>query len=205
LTGLIYKSTSAYELSMKLLYGRFYQERYRVIASLIPDGSSVVDLCCGPATLFTRNLAHRQVQYTGLDINPGFIRRLCRSGGNGLVWDLRDDKPLPAGEYVIMHASLYHFLPDAGAVVDRMLAASTERVIIAEPVRNMASSRNRVVALAARILTDPGQGAQGHRFDAQTLDRFFEGYRDRINTCFLMPGGREKAYVLDPALKPEVV
>ena len=33
---------------MLALYGRHYGARYRAVADLIPDGSSVLDLCCGP-------------------------------------------------------------------------------------------------------------------------------------------------------------
>ncbi len=41
-----------------------------------------------------------------------------------------------------MQASLYHFLPDAHEIVERMLAAAGRRVIVSEPVRNLASSQN---------------------------------------------------------------
>ena len=124
----IYKSSSVYELAMLLLYGRHYASRYRAIAELIPAGSNVVDLCCGPALLYHRYLRAKSVQYTGLDINRAFIDRLTERGGSGQVWDLRSEEPLPPADYVIMQASLYHFLPDASPVVDRMLEAARKRV-----------------------------------------------------------------------------
>src|SRR6185369_13287964 len=125
---------------MLLLYGRHYPARYRVICDLIPSGSSVLDLCCGPAILYHRYLRAKSVRYTGLDINQKFIDRLIRSGGLGKLWDLRGDEPLPAADYVIMQASLYHFLPDPSTIVNRMLQAAHKRVIIAEPIRNLATS-----------------------------------------------------------------
>src|SRR5258705_7630934 len=112
-TSLIYRNASVYELAMLLLYGRHYPSRYRAIADLIPAGSSVLDLCCGPALLHRRYLKHKSVQYTGLDINKVFIDRLNRQGGCGRICDLRSEEPLPSADYVIMQASLYHFLPGA--------------------------------------------------------------------------------------------
>ncbi|MGO9007199.1 MAG: class I SAM-dependent methyltransferase [Beijerinckiaceae bacterium] len=181
---------------MRLLYGRHYGARCRVIADLIPNGSNVLDVCCGPATLFSRHLVHKSVRYSGLDLNPVFVRRVCAAGGNGIMRDMRRNEPLPHADYVIMQASLYHFLPDARSIVERMLEAANIQVIIAEPIRNLASSDNRLVALAAKYLTNPGSGAQPSRFTEASLDRLFEFYRERIERTFLIPGGREKVFVL---------
>ncbi|HEY9231261.1 MAG TPA: class I SAM-dependent methyltransferase [Blastocatellia bacterium] len=196
-TSLIYKSTPVYQLVMRALYGRHLGSRYRVIADLIAEGASVLDLCCGPPILFRRYLRQRSVRYTGLDINAGFIEQLVSSGGTGQVWDLRKDDALPPADYVIMQGALYDFLPDALPVVERMFAAAYRQVIIAEPVRNLASSRWPWLRWVARHLTDPGSGAQPHRFTEQTLDEFFAVYAKRLDRSFLIPGGREKVYVFN--------
>ena len=196
-TSLIYRSASMYELAMLLLYGRHYASRYRAISELIPAGSSVLDLCCGPALLYHRYLRAKSVQYTGLDINTKFIEQLIRRGVSGLVWDLRSDEPLPPADYVIMQASLYHFLPDASHVVNRMLQAARERVIIAEPVRNLATSDSRLLSLLGRVFTNAGSGEQRLRFTEATLADFFSAYASRVVESFPIAGGREKVYVLD--------
>lgn len=196
--SLVYRNALVYELIMAALYGRHYEARYRAVAGLIPAGTSVVDLCCGPGILFNRHLAARGVDYTGLDINPRFVSRVNRRGGRGLVWDLRDDRPLPVADSVVMHASLYQFLPDASPVVGRMLRAARERVIIAEPVRNLATGRVPILSALARRQTDPGLGARPRRFSERTLDDFMETLAARSVRSFLIPGGREKVYVLDP-------
>src|SRR5262249_31670204 len=201
--SLIYQSSLLYELVMAVLYGRHYFARYRSLDGLIPAGARVLDLCCGPATLYFRYLRHRGVQYTGLDINEKFIRNLVRKGGQGQVWDLRQDGPLPQADYVIMQASLYHFLPDAGRIVDRMLEAARQQVIIAEPVRNLANARIPLLAFLARRQTDPGSGKQVCRFTEETLDAFFAPYTPHLNRSFLIPGGREKVFVLNKCPKPE--
>jgi hypothetical protein len=48
----------------------------------------------------------------------------------------------------------------------------------------------------ARRQTDPGTGAQARRFNEATLDAFFARYAPRVERSFLIPGGREKVYVL---------
>ena len=182
---------------MLVLYGRHYFTRYRVIADMIPDQASVLDVCCGPAVLYRRYLAGKHVDYTGLDINEGFIRKLQSTGANGKVWDLLIDTPLPTADYVIMQASLYHFLPDAAPVVDRMLEAARKQVIIAEPITNLATSRVKWLSRMGRRLTDSGHGEEALRFTEDSLDEFFKRYRPLIRTSFLIPGGREKVYVLE--------
>ena len=196
-TSLIYKSASIYELVMVLLYGRHYASRYLAIAELIPSGSSVLDLCCGPAFLYHRYLREKSVHYTGLDLNAKFIDQLIRWGGCGKVWDLRSEEPLPSADYVIMQASLYHFLPDASSVVNRMLQAAQKRVIIAEPVRNLATSNSRLLSLLGRLSTNPGSGRQHLRFNEASLADFFAAYSSNVVQCFPIAGGREQVYVLD--------
>lgn len=193
----IYRSASVYELAMLLLYGRHYASRYRAIAELIPAGSSVLDLCCGPALLYHRYLKSKGVRYAGLDLNANFIARLNRRGGRGQVWDLRSDEALPSADYVIMQASLYHFLPDAAPVVNRMLQAAQERVIIAEPIRNLATSDSRLLSLLSRLFTNPGVGEHNLRFTEASLADFFSAYASRVVRSFPIAGGREKVYVLD--------
>jgi SAM-dependent methyltransferase len=195
-TSFIYRSSSLYELAMLALYGRHYGSRYRAIAELVPNGSSVLDLCCGPALLYHRYLRQKLVRYTGLDVNTDFIDRLTRRGASGQVWDLRSDKALPEADYVIMQASLYHFLPDPSPIMDRMLRAARRQVIVSEPVRNLSSSNSRWLALVGKLLTDPGVGNHSQRFNEASFDQFFSRYRSLVQQSFLVAGGREKLYIL---------
>ncbi len=194
--SLVYRSAFLYESVMLGLYGRHYTSRYRAIAELIPTGSSVVDLCCGPGTLYDRYLRHKSVDYTGLDLNRRFVDRVVRRGGRGQVRDLHADDPLPTADYLVMHASLYHFLPDPSPVVERMCRAARNEVIIGEPIRNLSSSGLPLLSSVARHGTDPGQGTHHLRFDEPALDAFFARYAARMSRSFLIPGDREKVYVL---------
>jgi SAM-dependent methyltransferase len=199
--SLIYKNSFLYEIAMLALYGRHYSVRYRLVAGLIPPRSSVLDLCCGPGILYDRYLRRKAVQYTGLDLSEHFINRLNDRGAQGHVWDVRASDALPSADYVVMQASLHQFLPEPRPIVERMLQAARKQVIIAEPVRNLASSNIPLAATIARYLTNPGSGPSAARFTQQTLDLFFKPYLARVSSMFLIPGGREKVYVLDSTPK----
>lgn len=196
-TSLIYRSAAGYELLMRALYHRNYAARMDAVAARVPQGASVLELCCGPGTLYRRFLRRRAGTYIGLDVNEGFVAGLRRRGVDARILDLANaSEPLPPADVVIIQASLYHFLPNADGIIDRMLAAARELVIVSEPVRNLASSGVPGVALLGRRAADPGVGGHAHRFTEATLDQLMRHYQTRIRDRFLIPGGRELVYVL---------
>lgn len=176
-------------------YGRHYGERYQAITDLIPAGASVLDVCCGPGILYQRYLRSKTVSYTGLDINEKFVRDVISYGAQGWVQNLCSDDPLPDADYVVMQASLYHFLPNAGPIVTRMVAAARTAVIIAEPIRNLSNSRVRLLSWLARNITNPGSGAPPQRFTEATLAELFSQLDLVESKTFLIGGGRERVYV----------
>ena len=110
------------------------------------------------------------------------MERLRRLGARRCELDLADRRPpLPEADVVIMQASLYHFLPGADAIVERMLAAARERVIIAEPIRNLSTSRLPLVARLGRRGRPTRGAGDGHaqRFDEPALDRLMAPLRAR--------------------------
>ena len=181
---------------MRLLYGAKLAQRNRVLAELIPDGASVVDLCCGPPMLFEDHLKAKGVSYLGIDINPVFVSAVERSGAQARLMDLRHSPSLPKADFVIMQGSLYHFLPEASALLDRMLAAARLRVVVSEPVRNLSQSSIPGLAKLAAIATDAGDGPQYGRFDEESLDALFRPYAERLVSVFPVAGGRERIVVL---------
>jgi SAM-dependent methyltransferase len=170
------------------------------MADRIPSGATVTDLCCGPGTLYHRYLKPKGIHYTGLDINPKFAADLSASGAIGLQWDMAEDRPFPAADYVMMQASLYHFLPNPAPIVNRMRAAARDTVLIAEPIRNMADSTNPLFAWMGKKFTNPGTGEQAHRFNERLLDQFFLPYIEQgaVRVALSIAGGREKLYILSP-------
>lgn len=214
-TSLIYRTGGGYELLMRALYWPHYRDRLRAVADQVPPGASVLELCCGPGTLYRRHLrartrdagaadpARAQSPYIGIDINPGFVAALRRDGIEARQVDLiRYGEPLPCADVALIQASLYHFLPRPAELIDRMLEAARDRVIVSEPVRNLACSASPVVRRLARRGADPGVGGHAHRFTEAGLDELMEQYRDRRLKAFKIPGGREKVYVLDARPRP---
>ena len=185
---------------MRVLYGRYYAARDAAVAAHVPDGASVLDLCCGPARLYERELRGRVGSYVALDASERFVARLRRRGVDARRADVATAE-LPLADVVVMQASLYHFLPSAETIVRRMRAAARGSVIIAEPVRNLASSRLDLVArLGAGAAATTG-GAQPQRFDGESLAALLRGPQFAGAVVFHapIPGGREHLYVLSGA------
>ena len=181
---------------MRALYGRHYAARDAAVARHVRDGASVLELCCGPARLYAHELRGRVGAYVGLDSNARFVARLRRRGVDARVADVARE-PLPPADVVLMQASLYHFLPDAAPVVEKMTRAARERVVISEPVRNLAQSGVPIISRLAARGAATGAGAQAQRFDAASLRALME--RFDVRHVEPIPGGREHVYVLAPA------
>jgi SAM-dependent methyltransferase len=184
---------------MRVLYGRYYAARDAAVAAHVPDGASVLELCCGPARLYERELRGRIGSYVALDASERFVARLRRRGVDARRADIATAE-LPVADVVVMQASLYHFLPAAEAIVRRMRAAARASVIVAEPVRNLASSRLAIVARLGAGAAATADGAQSRRFDAESLRVLMRGgFGDAIAFQGPIPGGREHLYVLTGA------
>jgi SAM-dependent methyltransferase len=197
MTSIAYRNQLLYELLMSLLYRQHYASRYRAIAQLIPEGASVLDVCCGPAVLYTRYLKNKRVNYTGLDINHGFVAAGRAKGIAMIRGDVAAVSELPIAEFVVMQASLYHFLPDeASSVIGKMLKAANQKVIIAEPVRNLSSSHLSWLARLAQQQSDAGDGPSIGRFNAVSLAAAMTPFASRVERSFPIAGGREIVCVI---------
>jgi hypothetical protein len=193
--SLVYRSAWGYGLAMRVLYGRYYAARDAAVAAHIPDGASVLELCCGPARLYLRELRGRIGPYVALDASARFVDRLRRRGVDARRADVATAE-LPPADVVVMQASLYQFLPHADAIVRRMRAAAGMSVVVSEPVRNLASSRFGVVARLGAGGAATAAGAQAQRFDASSLHALMASFGDAVLFCGPVPGGREHVYVL---------
>jgi glycosyltransferase involved in cell wall biosynthesis len=163
----IYWTPTGYDLAMRALYGAGHDAIYADVARRIPDGSSVVDVCCGTARLFRDHLRARGCAYLGLDFNGHFVLRARRAGVPTRFFNVLAD-PIPEADYVVMLSSLYHFRERAPEVLDRMRAAAREAVIISEPIRNL-SAHPSLIGRVAGFLSNPGVGEYRDRFDLAEL------------------------------------
>jgi SAM-dependent methyltransferase len=180
---------------MRALYRGAYEDTYRRVAAKIPDGASVVDLCCGTGGLYRHALAGRVRSYLGLDFNGHFVMGARKRGVPARFFNILSDE-IPQADYVVMCSSFYHVRSQADLVLARMRAAAKVAVIISEPVSNLSHSLRGAAGKLAAALTNPGVGEYGERFDRESFEAFaransaseFEcGARDR-NALAVFPG-----------------
>jgi hypothetical protein len=201
MSSLVYAHPGIYQLLMRLIYGSGFAARYQALSDLVPDGADVFEACAGDAYLYEHHLKPRGVRYRAGEFNDGFVSHAQARGIAMMHFDLRQDE-VPQADIVLLHASLYQFMPDHEAVVSRLLAAARQTLIISEPVRNLSSSPNPLIRWIATRSADPGSGHKAQRFDEASLDAFFnEHFADRILHHGLIPGGREKIYCLRGAAR----
>jgi hypothetical protein len=188
----IYKNPYLYQLFMRLLYGRFFEVRFSCISDQIPNGVSVVDVCAGNVYLYSKYLKMKAVQYLSLDNSPEFINWANKYNVNAQIFDLRND-PLPRGDFVVMMASLYQFLPEARVIIKKLIESACDKVIISEPVSNLSSSQIGFIARLAHLLSIPYNVSpyySGVRFTQTSLVELFNSFTE-YERSFSIPGGRE--------------
>ena len=64
-------------------------------------------------------------------------------------------------------------------MIDRALESATEKLIISEPVVNLSSSSNRLVAALARRLTNMGGSVSTKRFNRGEVEDIFQRFKAR--------------------------
>ena len=185
----VYWHPAIYNLLMRFLYGKNFEARYRAIAELIPDNANVTEVCAGDGYLFRKYLKKKNIKYIGLDINSSFVKYGQQNNIPIMKHDLFTDE-IPSSDYVIIHGSLCQFIPNHEVIVKKLLAASKNVLLIAEPVRNLSSSSNPLVAFIAKYSANPGDNHAVHRFNKDTLIDFFQHFRE-FKEVKEMDGGRE--------------
>lgn len=177
-----------YELTVRLMYGANFHRRYLLVAQLTA-GLPVLDVCCGDGYL-ANYLKHSA--YQGVEFYSRFVRHCQQKGLAVQRLDIRRDT-LPVSPCVVMMASLYQFLPDYEPVLEKLIQASSQRLIIAEPVHNLAHAANPLLAWLARHLADPSGGTARSRFNEASLRDMFTRYGFQR----VFENGREWVGVLD--------
>jgi len=194
--SIFYRSALLYDLLMVLLYRRAFTRRLAAVAALVPEGSRVLEVCCGPARLYDHLRTH-VASYTGLDASPELVAAARRRGAPAEVGDLLVTTwPADTFDVVVIQASLYQFHPRCAEVIDALLRTTKSLVIVCEPIVNLASAKNPLIAALARRLTHAGAHEGEFRFDATSLAALMQRYAPRLVTKGVIPGGREAYYVL---------
>ncbi len=205
LTSPLYWSPWAYRLVMRALYGRAYHERYRVVADLVPNGSHVVDLCCGCGYLYTEFLARRGIAYTGVDLLPAMTRLLRRRPVRLVYGGVLDLDALPTGDVCVMLGSLYHFHPREADVLRRMVV-SAPRALLLESVQNLRQSASATVSFLSGMATYISGTRSSYRLNSARLDAVLAQAGVRVHGDRRVLGGRyrlvEFGRPLDASARP---
>jgi trans-aconitate methyltransferase len=170
----IYKSVWLYQSTMKLLYGAEYSRKYQVVVDEIEPGSRVVDLCCGDCHI-APSLLDRNCTYLGLDASPWFVRAAQKRGLDVRLWNGKTE-PIPAGDVVCLQSCLYQFIPEDLAFVRRMLASARRKIIITEPIQNVATGGSPWKRKLAEWLTRANGETFRERHSVESLRSMFQSF-----------------------------
>jgi SAM-dependent methyltransferase len=192
--SLYYRNYFIYKTISEILYKGRQKDKYMAAAEVVEEGATALDVCCGDAALI-EYLKNKHVDYSGMDINRMFVETAKSRGVNAMRADADKVAALPEADYVIMLSSLYQFIPRHEEILDKLTASARKKVVVSEPIKNVASSKNRAAAWLAERLSDPGTGIKPHRFDQQAL---LDAIRNRaVVKSEVICGGREFFFVID--------
>ncbi len=170
------------------MYGSDFDRRYEVVAREAGN-LSVVDVCCGDCHL-ARYVGREK--YKGIDVNHRFLRFAQKRGHDVASVNVLEDD-WPSAECVVIMASLYQFIPQHEIIIEKALRSATQRVIISEPIRNLADSKNPVIAWLARHSAHPGAQPAPYRFNRDTVTELFQ----KFDATQIIDNGRELVGVFD--------
>ncbi len=174
--SLIYQNILFYRFVMRTLYGQYFEERYAKTAALIENKASVLDVCCGDAYIYFQYLGKKNVDYTGLDTCPPFIKKLKKDGLRVELCDILTTDLTSDYDIVLLMGSLYQFIPQHHLLIEKLFRLAKKRLIVVEAVKNIAGSSNRLIAKLAGIAVNPGTGSKTERFDVDRLRDVFRSY-----------------------------
>lgn len=166
-----YWSSACYEVFLKYIWRQtknIQEQQGQAVVKWIPKGAQVVEVAAGTGRFYRHALAGHVGNYLAIDINPPFVNYLKKQGIDATVADIRTDA-VPPADVVIIISAFYHFKEMAPAILDKLLAAARDRLIILEPVvRQMIlpNWRHRLRAALVNI----GEGPIYHRYQKEELE-----------------------------------
>ena len=171
---IVYGHPLTYRLIEKLIYGKSYRPHYEALACEI-GASDLLELCCGDCQILDFYRGHR---YQGVDINPAFVEHARRRGLEVTLSDV-STYAIPKTGCILIHNSLYQFYPRHEELIARALESATEKLIISEPVMNLSSSPNPLIAALAKKLTSMGGSVSTKRFNRAEAEGIFQRFGAR--------------------------
>jgi hypothetical protein len=187
-----YSNPILYNLLIRFLYQKNFNERYQIVAENIPQNSSVVDVCAGDAYLYSHYLKKKSIRYIAVDNSPNFVKWGERKNIDYRNLNVYKDD-LPNADFILMMGSLFQFIPNEKQIVQKMISSSKKAVIITEPISNLSSSHVGLIAKLANSFTTPFEAPASYspsRFNKNSFEEFlhlFPGFQHSR----VIAGGRE--------------
>jgi hypothetical protein len=192
----IYWHPLLYSAAMKLSYGKKFEERYKALDKHIPAGCNLLELCMGDAYFYLKYLAKKKVNYSCADINPVFVNAAKQKGLRSTLLDASFDEIQPS-DFILMQASLYHFIPNQKEVIKKMIAAAGKQIIFSESVDNLSNSSSGLKSYLGEQLSKAKSGQSRIKFTGETLKETFAPFGNRISVWEETPDNREIIIVLN--------
>ena len=193
--SILYWHPIIYNLLVKLMYKKHYNDRYREINRLIEADSSVVDVCCGDSYLYSF-LKNKNINYLGLDFNPTFINVSVKKGINVRLFNIFKDE-IPKADYVVIQTSLYQFIPNHDRILKKLLLATGKYLIITETVKSFGASNNKFISTIGKFLNNPGDGVKPERFSKSSFETAIEPFRKKIIDKYFICDGMDLLVIIE--------
>jgi hypothetical protein len=173
----IYRHLRIYRIIMNLLYFGKYKKRFNdVIALFEKQDRTIVELCFGDIYIAS-HCRKTGKTWTGYDMNRSFVANAIGKGYCAYCGDVAALESLPPADVCVIVGSLYHF-HDA---MDKLLflsLGSAPKIIISEPVRNLAS-RPGLIGKIAAVLSNAGKGQEQFRYNRESLLQMLDNFKKK--------------------------
>ena len=193
--SIVYKNISLYRFIMNVIYGGSYRARFELITRFVANNkiSSVLELCFGDI-IIAEYCKQRNINWKGIDINPGFTEYAKKKGYDATCQDVLLVNSFHKSDICIMAGSLYHFKDHLDDILKKVFEASP-LFLISEPVKNL-SSRKGLIGYIARHSANIGKGAEEFRFNKQTFEEMLSQYSKKFNFEYQTLGHFKKDIVV---------
>lgn len=174
MSSLVYKNIYIYRILLNIIYQGRYKSRFSAITPLLQGSHSVTELCFGDIHI-AKFCNENHINWIGYDLNNSFVKFAQKHGYAALYSDILKLESLPKSDIVLVQGSLYHFHQDIEALFS-LIFASTNTLIISEPIKNLSSSKG-LIGILARRSANTGKGEEPFRYTEATIIKMLDSIK----------------------------
>lgn len=171
--GLPYWHPFLYKIAMKFLNRQYYRKKYMELKKEI-NNMSVLDIGCADCEL--SNYTDKD-KYFGVDINEIFVNFAKKKGLNVELCDIKKKKNFLKVDCIVFSEVLHQLYPFHEDVLKRAINTVKEKVIIVEPLKHVATSKNNLLSYFGKFMNNPGHNAKVKPFKKDELFDLYKKYK----------------------------